>query len=91
MTEEPYDLVVTPGVRRALAGSLPSVAFAVHEFITGPLLASPRRLGKRLEAPYAGLWSSRRGAYRVIYDIDEESHTVRVLVVDHRADAYRSR
>jgi mRNA-degrading endonuclease RelE of RelBE toxin-antitoxin system len=90
--DQPYRLLTSPGVRRALSYTLPSaVAFAVHEFLTGPLLAAPHRVGKRLEKPYDGQWSARRGPYRVIYEIDEESRTVRVLAVDHRADAYRRR
>lgn len=88
MTDEPYRLVTTPGV----ALTLPSaVAFAVHEFLTGPLLANPHRVGNRLVGPHADQWSARRGPYRVVYEIDEEARTVTVLVVDHRADAYRSR
>jgi mRNA interferase RelE/StbE len=32
----------------------------------------------------------RRGAYRVIYRIDEAAHVVHVVRIDHRADVYRT-
>lgn len=92
-TESPYRLLITGPAARALASRLPEkVATAVHEFITTTLLDNPRRLGKRLLLPpYAGTWSARRGAYRVLYEIDDENRTVTVTAVDHRADAYRPR
>jgi mRNA interferase RelE/StbE len=35
--------------------------------------------------------SARRGAYRVVYRIDEPARTVHVVRIDHRADVYRTR
>jgi len=61
------------------------------EFMIGPLLESPRRVGKELERELAGIWSARRGPYRVLYELDEASHEVRVLDIDHRSDVYRRR
>jgi mRNA interferase RelE/StbE len=67
------------------------VAFAVHEFIVGPLLDSPHRVGRRLQAPLDDRHSARRGTYRVIYRIDDGRQTVTVLDnVAHRRDAYRT-
>jgi mRNA-degrading endonuclease RelE of RelBE toxin-antitoxin system len=74
---------------RQLAENLPeSVAAAAVEFVTGPLLTNPRRVGKPLRAPLDGKWSARRGQYRVIYEINEKSEVVTVLVIAHRRDAY---
>lgn len=85
-----YTLVITPTARRQLAQHLPeSVAFAAHEFITGPLLDNPQRLGKRLQAPLDDRHSARRGTYRVIYRIDETKRTVTILDIAHRRDVYR--
>jgi mRNA-degrading endonuclease RelE of RelBE toxin-antitoxin system len=53
--------------------------------------SNPRRLGKPLRFELEGYWSARRGPYRVIYSIDDATHTVSVLAVAHRADAYRPR
>ncbi len=88
---DPYRLVLAPGARRALAETLPTAAaFAAWEFITGPLLERPRVVGAPLRAPFEGLWRARRGEYRVRYRIDETGHTVYVLDIDHRRDAYNS-
>lgn len=89
--EHRYQLIVTPSARRQLAETLPeAVAFAAHEFIIGPLLDT-QRVGKRLGPPLADRHSARRGTYRVIYRIDEQRHTVTIVAVSPRADAYRSR
>jgi mRNA-degrading endonuclease RelE of RelBE toxin-antitoxin system len=86
---EPYALRATPTVRRALAERLPeAVAAAAYEFITGPLLREPHRVGKRLMPPLDDRFSARRGTYRIIYRIDDESRTVTVVDVDHRRDLY---
>jgi mRNA interferase RelE/StbE len=89
---EPYHLIVSPTAGRAVATRLPeAVAAAVVEFITGALLVSPQRVGKPLQRELTGTWTARRGTYRVMYEIDDETRTVRVLLVEHRRDIYRAR
>jgi mRNA interferase RelE/StbE len=63
----------------------------VTEFLTGALLDNPHRVGKPLARELAGYHSARRGAYRVVYRIDERARTVHVVRIDHRADVYRAR
>jgi mRNA interferase RelE/StbE len=76
-----------------LAGRLPGeIAEAAAEFITGPLLADPRRVGKLLGAELAGIYSARPGReWRVLYEIDEGKQLVVVLDIRHRSIAYRRR
>jgi mRNA interferase RelE/StbE len=62
---------------------------AAYEFIVGPLLDNPHRVGKQLRPPLDDRYSARRGTYRVIFRIDDSSHTVTVVDVAHRRDAYR--
>lgn len=88
--EQRYLLVITPTARRQLSEHLPdAVAFAAHELIVGPLLDNPHRIGKRLRPPLQDRHVARRGTYRVIYRVDDEQHTVTVVDVAHRRDAYR--
>lgn len=88
---EPYSLRTTPTVRRALTEHLPeAVAAAAYEFITGPLLDNPHRVGKRLLPPLDDRHSARRGTYRVIYRIDDKERVVTVVDIAHRRDAYRT-
>ena len=90
MTEQPYEIVLTPPARRAIADDLPeAVAAAVIDFVTTALLENPHRVGKPLRDDLAGIWSARRGTYRVLYRIREDSREVVVLRIDHRRDAYR--
>ena len=90
-SDNPYEIVLSPGVKRALAETLPiGAAFAAWEFIAGPLASNPRRVGASLRAPVEGYHRARRGEYRVRYRIDEDAHRVYVVDVDHRRDAYHS-
>jgi mRNA-degrading endonuclease RelE of RelBE toxin-antitoxin system len=83
-------LGITATARRQLAEQLPeAVAFAAHEFINGPLLVNPHRVGKRLMPPLDDRHSARRGTYRVLYRIDDNARIVTVLAVAPRSDAYR--
>jgi mRNA interferase RelE/StbE len=89
-TEGGYELVLTPPARHALTGKLPeSVAAAVIEFLTTTLIREPYRAGKPLRDDLAGIWSARRGTYRVLYRIRDDVREVIVLRVEHRRDAYR--
>lgn len=92
MSEARYEIVVTAPAARAIQQTLPeSVAFAVIDFITGPLLKNPRRLGAPLRGELEGVWSARRGTYRILYRIDEGNQEVIVLRIGHRQHIYRPR
>ena len=82
-------LLVAASAERSLARLPESVAAAIVEFMVGALADAPRRVGKPLQRELAGYWSARRGAYRVIYRIDESGSVVRVVRIEHRADVYR--
>ena len=89
---ETYELIVTPPAARAIAEQLPeAVATAVIEFLTTTLIHQPRRVGKPLRQELAGVWSARRGTYRILYRIRDETREVVVLRVEHRSDVYRPR
>lgn len=90
MTGGRYALTISPTARRQLAEHLPEgVAFAAYEFVVGPLLDSPHRVGKRLRAPLDDRHTARRGTYRVIHRVDDSHRRVTVLAVQPRSDAYR--
>ena len=62
---------------------LEDVAAAAVDFITGPLLEAPYRIGKPLRDKLAGFHSARLGTqWRVLYRIDESK---RVVVVHDAA------
>jgi mRNA interferase RelE/StbE len=91
VTDRRYELIIAPTARRQLIDRLPeSVAFAAYEFITGPLLDNPHRVGKQLRPHLHDRYSARRGTYRVLYRIDDERYRVSVVGVFPRAGAYRT-
>jgi mRNA interferase RelE/StbE len=91
MTDRVYELVVTPPARRAIEQRLPEpVAAAVLDFLTTALIANPHRLGKPLRGDLAGLWSARKGTYRVLYRINDDLREAIVVRVEHRRHAYRA-
>jgi mRNA interferase RelE/StbE len=93
VTADSYELGVTRLARRAISEALPEdVATAAVEFITGPLLEIPRRIGRPLRDELTGLYSARLGTeWRVIYRIDESKHAVIVEDIQHRSTVYRRR
>ena len=82
---ETYKLVLMPTALKALETKLkPAAAFALYEFMDGVLCEQPRTVGKPLHDPFKGFLSARRGAYRVIYRLEDADHTVRMLTIDRR-------
>jgi mRNA-degrading endonuclease RelE of RelBE toxin-antitoxin system len=90
---QPYELAVAPPARRAITSKLPpDVATAAVDYITGPLIEAPRRVGKPLHEPLNGTWSARlMREWRILYEIDEDKHEILVADIRHRSDAYRRR
>lgn len=91
MSDDAWILRVAASAERQLARLPERIAAAVVEFLLGPLVENPRRVGHPLQRELAGLWSARRGAYRVVYEIDDEDRIIDVLRIEHRSDVYRPR
>lgn len=90
--EEDYELVLTPPARRALTDELPeAVAAAAIDLLTTAIVREPRRIGKPLRGQLVGVWSARRGTYRILYRVLDETREVVVLRIEHRRDVYRPR
>ena len=87
--EERYSIRVTARAERDLQRLPDKIATACVEFIFGPLADNPQRVGKPLRGELVGLHSARRGDYRVIYGVVENTQTVEILHIDRRSDVYR--
>lgn len=86
-----WELQVAASAERSLARLPEGVAAAIVEFMIGPLSEEPERVGKPLQRELAGYRSARRGAYRIVYRIEQDTKAVRVVRIEHRSDVYRSR
>jgi mRNA interferase RelE/StbE len=65
-----------------------SVAAAAAEFVHGPLLDNPYRVGKPLRHELAGLHSARLATeWWIIYSIGDQ--VVTIETIQHRGTAYR--
>lgn len=77
--------------RQALVKLPEKAATAAIEFVYGSHAENPHRVGKPLKLTLEGLYSARRGDYRVIYRIDDHLRAVTVMAIEHRSDVYRPR
>lgn len=87
--DHPYEVAITATAARDRQRLSDNVATACVEFIFGPLVENPHRLGKPLRDDLAGLHSARRGDYRVIYLIDDRNRRIAILHIARRSDVYR--
>jgi mRNA-degrading endonuclease RelE of RelBE toxin-antitoxin system len=86
-----YEVDITPEGLRHLNRLPAKVRDAAIALMLGALAQSPRHVGKPLVGDLTGLWSVRRGDYRIVYEIDDQTGTVLVHRVQHRRDVYRHR
>lgn len=92
MTGSPrYAIHLASSARRDLERLPAKVATAIIEFMTRALAENPARLSKPLTGELAMYRSARRGDYRVLIRVDEDTRAVVVVRIDHRADVYRPR
>jgi mRNA interferase RelE/StbE len=84
-------LALAPSAERTLERLPARVAAAMVEFMIGPLLDAPERVGKPLQRGLEGYWSARPGAYRIIYRPYADARIVCVVRVEHRSQVYRLR
>jgi len=88
VTSGRWRIEIMPSARRDLNRLKEAAASAVLEAIDH-IADAPQWMGKPLRLELEGLWSARRGPYRVVYRIDEGKRLVQKITVDHRADVYR--
>lgn len=85
---EQYSIRVTARAERDLERLPEKIATACVEFIFGPLADHQRRVGKPLRGELVGLHSARRGDYRVVYEVVDDT-TVEIVHIGRRSDVYR--
>lgn len=86
---ESYQIQITARAARDLHRLPEKIATACVEFIFGPLVANPLPVGKPLRDLLVGLHSARRGDYRVVYAIHEDTRRIEIVHIDRRSDRYR--
>ena len=85
-----YEIRFQAAARRVIAQQLPqAVAAAALEFSAAALAEDPHRAGTPLFGPLAGCYGARRGTYRIVDRIGEDSRVAHVLGIGHRSEIYR--
>ncbi len=84
-----YEVLVSNEVTKALRRLPKEAQRAVVSGLAA--LAVDPHAGKALATGLAGIWSLRRGDYRVLYRIDDQGQRVEVARIAHRRDVYRRR
>jgi mRNA interferase RelE/StbE len=86
-----FEAEITREGRRHLNQLPGKVRDAAIQAMLGPIAEHPRRVGKPLVGELIGLYSARRGDYRVIYEVDDDRKVVIVHRVQHRRVVHRPR
>lgn len=86
-----YVVSLSSAAVRSLRAMPPRMAEPLVRFTFEGLAENPRRRGKPLVGDFTGLWSARRGDYRVLYDVDDEARVAAVIRIAHRSEATRPR
>ena len=86
-----WDVAWTATATKSLRRLPEKAGTAAIEFVSGPLAANPRRVGKELRFELEGLHVAHRGDYRVTYEIDDDARRVIISVIEHRSQVYRRR
>ncbi|WP_007510401.1 type II toxin-antitoxin system RelE family toxin [Pseudofrankia saprophytica] len=101
---EKYRLVLAPSAERDLERLPELIAADVKRFLNGPLLKEPYKAGKPLggqdtqdarsagregATPSATMLEASEHSWRVLYRVDANTHTIRVMVVGHRPRVVR--
>jgi mRNA interferase RelE/StbE len=84
-----WSIEVEPSAQRSLTRLPAKVRDAALTFIYGQLADNPRHVGKPLGRELSGLYSARRGSYRIVYRVVEDRVLVQVVRVGPRSDVYR--
>ena len=82
-----YHLSIVPSARKELLALPQSVISRIDPVIMN--LAHTPRPHNCIELTGINAYRLRVGDYRIIYDIRDETHQVKILAVGHRREIYR--
>ena len=88
--QEPWRLELASTALRDVSRLPEKIALTILESLPA-IEANPDRLGKLLLLDLEGQRAARRGAYRVLYRLEEEERVIVVVAIGHRSDVYRPR
>lgn len=90
MNEPPFRVEVVPRAAHDIEHLPDKIAHACVAFTFTTLASNPYRVSKPLTRELTGLRAARRGAYRIIFRVDDTTRPIEVIRVGHRAHICRS-
>jgi mRNA interferase RelE/StbE len=82
-----YQIMVSREVVKTMRRLPKAAQRAIVEGFTA--LGVNPRAGKQLTAELTGIWSLRRGDYRILYRINDRRRLIEIARVGHRRDVYQ--
>lgn len=101
---EKFRIVLAPSAEKDLQRLPELVAVDVRRFLNGPLLKDPYKAGQPLgqetaktgrnhgeqgATPSSTMFEATEHHWRVLYRVDANTHTIRIMVVGHRPRVVR--
>ena len=86
---ERLPLLVAEDVKRFLSGALPKDPYAAGKPLGAEAAATGRDHGQRGATPSSTMFEATEHHWRVLYRVDANTRTIRVMVVGHRPRVVR--
>ena len=86
---QPWTIQVTGPALDTLSRLPGQARAAVTRFLTDTLARDPHTAGTPRVYELQGLRSARRGDYRILFTLDDDTRTIHVHRIDHRTLVYR--
>lgn len=85
-----YEIMPTRKAQKFYAKAAPSLVSELNQCFDN-LSQNPYQGSniKKLKGELLGYWRYRIGDYRVVYQVDEKSKNITILLIAHRKDVYR--
>ncbi|WP_239340258.1 type II toxin-antitoxin system RelE/ParE family toxin [Frankia sp. CiP3] len=84
-----HEVTVSASAERDLERLPDRTAGEIRRFFHGPLRNDPRKAGTPLPESRSTMWEAAGPAWRILYQVDANTLTVRVMVVAKRGDQNR--
>nr|WP_131747089.1 type II toxin-antitoxin system RelE/ParE family toxin [Frankia sp. Cppng1_Ct_nod] len=84
-----HEVIVSASAERDLERLPDRTAGEIRRFLTGPLRNDPRKAGNPLPESRSTMWEASGSEWRILYQVDANTLTVRVMVVAKRRDQGR--
>ncbi|WP_322761069.1 type II toxin-antitoxin system RelE/ParE family toxin [Frankia sp. Cr2] len=84
-----HEVIVSASAERDLQRLPEKTAGEIRRFFNGPLRNDPRKAGTPLSQARSSMWEAAGPAWRILYQVDANTLTVRVMVVAQRGNQSR--